>query len=204
MLNKMFTDSIIYSDQQIQNIYEITKKQSDSQHWNNHRKGRLTASKFKDIYTATKKLKNNDSAAYPDSLALAMGYTTPPQTWKMKHGINSEPHAKQKFKQFFKKTRQNPEVSDPGMTLFKSHLFISVSPDLEINCSCHGPGLVEIKRPATIIGKVPSAENNKHLETINEQPSLKKKAHITSKFKGNLQLQADNIATSLSFNSRVI
>ena len=61
MLNEMFTDSIIYSDKQIQNIYEITKKQSDSHRWTNHRKGRLTASKFKDIYTATKKLKNSDS-----------------------------------------------------------------------------------------------------------------------------------------------
>ena len=40
--------------------------------------------------------------AYPDILALVMGYTTPPQTWQMKHGINSEPHAKQTFKQFFK------------------------------------------------------------------------------------------------------
>ena len=56
ILNEMFTYSIIYSGEQIQNIYAITKKQSDSQHWNNHRNGRLTASKFKDIYTATKKL----------------------------------------------------------------------------------------------------------------------------------------------------
>ena len=31
-LNGMFTDSISDSDQQIQNIYEITKKQSGSQH----------------------------------------------------------------------------------------------------------------------------------------------------------------------------
>ena len=108
---------------------------------------------------------------YPDILALVMGYITPPQTWQMKHGINSEPHAK--FKQFFKKTHQNPKVSDPGMTVFKSHPFISVSPDLEINC-CHGLRLVEIKCPATIIGKVPSAENYKHLEIINEQPYLKK------------------------------
>ena len=111
--------------------------------------------------------------AYPDILALVMGYITPPQTWQMKHGINSEPHAKQKFKPFFKKTYQNPEVSDPGITVFKSHPFISVSPDLEINC-CHGLRLVEIKCPATIIGKVPSAENYKHLEIINEQPYLKK------------------------------
>ena len=100
MLNEMFTDSVIYSDKQIQDIYEITKKQSDSQHWTNNRRGRLTASKFKDTYTATKKLKNSDSMAYPDILALVMGYTTPPQTWQMKHGINSEPHAKQKFKVF--------------------------------------------------------------------------------------------------------
>ena len=202
----MFTDSIIYSDPQIQNIYEITKKkQSDSQHWTNYRKERLTASKFKDIYTATKKLKSSDSVAYPDIIALVMGYTTPPQTWQMKHGINSEPHAKQKFKPFFKKTYQNPEVSDPGITVFKSHPFISVSPDLEINCSFHGPGLVGIKCPATIIGKVQSTENYKHLEIINEQPYLKKKqAHITSKFKDNLQLQADNIVIFLSFHSRVI
>ena len=123
----MFTDSIIYSDQQIQNIYEITKKQSDRQHWANHRKGRLTASKFKDIYTATKKLKNGDSVAYSDILALVMEYETPPQTWQMEHGINSEPHDKQIFKQFFKKTHQNPEVSNLRMTVFKSHPFISVS-----------------------------------------------------------------------------
>ena len=98
MLNEMFTDSIICSDKQIQNIYEITKKQSESQLWTNHRKGRLTASKFKDICTATKKLKSSDSMAYPDIITLVMESATPPQTWQMKHGINSEPHVKQKFK----------------------------------------------------------------------------------------------------------
>ena len=94
MLNEMFTDSIICSDKQIQNIYRITKKkkktktktkqnkknQSDSQHWTSHRKGRLTASKLKDIYTATEKPKSSDSMTYLDILALVMGYTTPPQT----------------------------------------------------------------------------------------------------------------------------
>ena len=60
------------------------------------------------------------------------------------------------------------------MTRLKSHPFISVSSDLEINCSCHGLGLVEIKCPATFIGKVSSAENYKQLEIINEKPYLKK------------------------------
>ena len=88
--------------------------------------------------------------------------------------------------------------------MFKSHPFISVSPDLGINCSCHGPGLVEIKCAATFIGKVPSAENYKHLEIIHEQTYLKKQAHVTFKFKANFQLQADNIVISSSFHSRVI
>ena len=99
MLNEMFTDFIICSDKQIQNIYRITKKnknkktktktkqnkknQSDSQHWTNHRKGRLTASK-------TEKPKSSDSMTYLDILALVMGYTASPQTWQMKHRSNSE------------------------------------------------------------------------------------------------------------------
>ena len=60
------------------------------------------------------------------------------------------------------------------MTVFKFHPFISVSSDLEINCSGHGPELVEIKCSATFIGKVSSAENHKQLEIINEQLYLKK------------------------------
>ena len=94
MLNKTFTDSIVYSDQQIQNIDKVTKTQSERQHWTKHRKGQLIASKFKDIYTATKKFKNSDSTVYPDILALVMGYTSPLQTSQMKHGIDSELHAK--------------------------------------------------------------------------------------------------------------
>lgn len=37
-----------------------------------------------------------------------------------------------------------------------------------------GPGLLEIKLPATFIGKVPLVENYKHLEIINEQFYLKR------------------------------
>ena len=72
------------------------------------------------------------------------------------------------------------------MRVFKSHSFISVSPDLEINCSCHGPGLVEIKSPATFIGKVSSAESYKHLEIINEQPYLKKASPYYFQMQGQL------------------
>ena len=91
------------------------------------------------------------------------------------------------------------------MTVFKSHPFISVSSDLEISCSCHGPGLVEIKCPATFIGKVSSAENYKQLEIINEQLYLKKASPYYFQIQGQLAVtQAGNIVISLFFHSRFI
>ena len=72
------------------------------------------------------------------------------------------------------------------MTVFKFRPFISVSSDFEINSSCLGTGLVAIKCPATFIGKVPSAENYKHFEIINEQPYLKKSIPYYFQIQGQL------------------
>ena len=96
----------------------------------------------------------------------------------------------------FLKTHQNPEVSDPGMTVFKSHPFISVCPDLEINCSCHGP----VKMPSTFIGKVPSAENYKHLEMINEKPYLKKASPYYFQIQGRLAVTGRQYCDFLVFS----
>ena len=55
--------------------------------------------------------------------------------------------------------------NDPGMTVFEEYPYLSATPDMEINCNCHGADLVEIKCPATLFGKIPSIENyNKHIE----------------------------------------
>ena len=51
---------------------------------------------------------------------------------------------------------------------------ISVRPDLEVICSCHGPGLVEIKCPASVIGKVPCIENYHNLELSDGKIKLKR------------------------------
>ena len=50
MLNHVFTDSLLLSDDQIKRVYENTQAQSNSQEWFSQRCGRLTASKFKDIF----------------------------------------------------------------------------------------------------------------------------------------------------------
>ena len=64
--------------------------------------------------------------------------------------------------------------NDPGMTVFEEYPYLSATLDMEINCNCHGAGLVEIKCPATLIGKIPSIENySKHIEKDGNKLQLK-------------------------------
>ena len=187
MLNHVFTDSLLLSDDQIKRVYENTQAQSNSQEWFSQSCDRLTASKFKEIFNCAKRLKSHSDPQCPEELvAKIMGYIKPPQTWQMKHGINTEIHANEKYKQLVKKSHKNVKVKEPGMTVLQPYPFISVSPDLEVICSCHGPGLVEIKCPASLIGKVPSIENYHHLELSDGQIKLKRNSEYYFQIQGQM------------------
>ena len=41
-----------------------------------------------------------------------MGFTKPLQTWQMKHGINTEIHAKEKHRQVVRKSLKNIKVKE--------------------------------------------------------------------------------------------
>ena len=60
------------------------------------------------------------------------------------------------------------------MFVHKKLSFITATPDLEIECSCHGMGLVEIKCPSTVIGKIPDSTNYEHLENYQGNDRLKR------------------------------
>ena len=67
-------------------------------------------------------------------ISAIIGYEKSATTWQMKYGINSEIHAKTKYKPLTKNSHK-------GITYQISKL------------TCHGPGLVEIKCPASLIAK---------------------------------------------------
>ena len=91
MLNHISTDSLLLSHDQIKRVYENTQAQSNSQEWFSQRCSRLTASKFKEIFNCAKRLKSHSDPQCPEEIvARIMGHTKPPQTWQMKHGINTE------------------------------------------------------------------------------------------------------------------
>ena len=106
-------------------------------------------------------------------ISAIIGYEKSATTWQMKYGINSEIHAKTKYKSLTKNSHKGITYTDPGMTVFEDYPFLASTPDLEINCACHGPGLVEIKCPATLIAKTTNVDNYKHMEMCNDNIALK-------------------------------
>ena len=102
-----------------------------------------------------------------------MGYEKSVTTWQMKHGINNEIHAKSKYKSLTKKFQKGMTYTDPGAAVFEDYTCLAVTPHLEINCACHGPGLVEIKCPAILIAKTANVDNYKHIEMCNDNIALK-------------------------------
>ena len=110
-----------------------------------------------------------------------MGYSEFHPTWQMKHGINTDVHAKAKY-DFIQEEPFEVFIQRSIMTVMESHPFISASPDLEAQCQCHGPRLVEIKCPASIIGQVPSPQNYDHIEVVDDTLSLKRSNPYFSQF----------------------
>jgi len=55
----LFANSITITQKQIKNVYNATKQQSESQVWIDQRKGRITASKFYQVYTRMNTVQNN-------------------------------------------------------------------------------------------------------------------------------------------------
>ena len=133
-------------------------------------------------------MQKNISYLCPEYFITAiMGYEKPVVTWQMRHGINTEIHAKQIYKSLTRRFHKNMTYNDPGMTVFEEYPHLAATPDMEINCNCRGADLVEIKCPATLIGKIPSIENySKHIEKDGEKLKLKSTSPYYSQIQGQL------------------
>ena len=100
-----FVTSISMSNDEIKEIYDLTTSQANSEIWKKQRVGRLTTSKFKNIFTSSKRLQQDEEPECPPYLMESiMNYTNVQTTWQMKHGINTEVHAKAKCNELAKKT----------------------------------------------------------------------------------------------------
>ena len=179
--------SLLITGEQVKTIYSQTVAQSKTAFWQKQRHGRITAFKFKDISETVTRIKKSPTVECPEYLISAiMGYEKSVTTWQMKHGINTEKYAKTKYKSLTKKSHKGMTYIDPGMTIFEDYPCLAATPDLAINCACHGPGLVEIKCPATLIAKNSNVDNYKHIEMCNDNTVLKMTRPFYSQIQGQL------------------
>lgn len=106
-----------------------------------------------------------------------MGENKQNPTWQMKHGNSSERHAITRFKQMMRIKHRGIKFTNPGMTISLTEPYISVTPDLEIECTCCiGKGVCEVKCPPSVPeNKAPSAKTySRHLEKIGGQNKLRR------------------------------
>ena len=95
--------------------------------------------------TLTKKTDEN-----PHNLLRSLLYTKPLESEETKYGKSMEPHGFQNFISKNKRLHQSFNVSESGLDLIEENPFIQASPDSNIDCSCCGSELLEVKCSSSI------------------------------------------------------
>ena len=113
-------------------------------------KDRITASKFKD---ATNKISDNydiiNSEKSRTVIANVCGYYSRYESKATRWGLMNEHVARKLYIKLNKSNHRDFIVVEPGFYIDIDNPFIGASPDGLVNCSCHEPGLLEIKCPWT-------------------------------------------------------
>lgn len=170
----MFTNSLKIDKTKITIIEEATRNQSSSNIWYQQREGRITASKFHRVFTRMETIKSNSDAT-ADNLIKEMLQTKKFETFATRHGIATEPHAQTSVVKVLKEQGHKKVNSSHSGTIIDENIpYISASPDLMVECTCCGKGLVEIKCPYVIRDCKPTLENLPQLEKINDKVQLKR------------------------------
>ena len=110
----------------------------------------------------------------------------------LKYGRNMETVARDKYLSYFKKSRQNVSYRECGLFLYPPKPYLGASPDLLVECSCCGQGVLEIKCPYSLLNEVPAANNVPYLELRNGQTVLKKKHSYFAQIQGQMSVTERN------------
>lgn len=140
------------TSEEIEHIEQKTRGQHKNDNWHRLHKGRITASKFYQVFTKVqtikKKNRNNEVVDCTSILKSLLGHTcVNPNLKPLKHGRETEPVAVHCYLDAYKKCHENVAYSECGMFIDKSDIFLAATPDLLISCSCCGEGLLEVKCP---------------------------------------------------------
>ena len=151
--------------------------QASNKTWFEQRKGQINASNFYRVHTRIETIKSSEEGcADPQKLIESLlGIQAPPHSLHaLKYGQNMEKIAADKYLKSFEKQHQNVTYRECGLFVHQSKPFLSASPDLLVEGSCCGAGVLEIKCPYSILNEVPTAKNVPYLKIKDGRIILKK------------------------------
>lgn len=146
------------SKDDIETVETATRRQAANPSWRQSRIGRITASIFHEVNVKVKKLTKNKNVNFSDTLDKIFGNgPNLNHLPAIKYGIEMKVHAKTKYLEVLKTMHHKDiRVSECGLFLHSELCYIGATPDLLVECSCCGLGIVEMKCPHSISDKKPA------------------------------------------------
>ena len=151
--------SDVLTAEKIVEIEQATVGQAENPLWHALRKGRITASNFYKVKTKVESLRKagTNAVSAKKLVASLIGEHTPPKDLPaLKYGREMEAIAKAFYLEIFKKNHKDVEYSECGLFIHETKQFLGASPDLLVECSCCGKGILEVKCPFCIANDIPT------------------------------------------------
>ena len=105
-----------------------------------------------------------------------LGRSPPPENLPaLEYGRKMEAVAKQKYLEWFNENHRDTSYRECGLFIDKTKQYLGASPDLIVECSCCGKGVVEIKCPYSVVDESPTPGNLSYLIYSNGQVTLNNK-----------------------------
>lgn len=114
-----------------------TRTQRKSSSWFLHRKGRITASVFKEVCSSR--------MVKCSSLINKLFRPTIINAPAVQYGIENEDRAKEAVLSTLRGSHTGARLQDCGLMIPPKYPYLGCSPDATFHCECHPPALVEIK-----------------------------------------------------------
>ncbi|KAH9359924.1 hypothetical protein HPB48_021425 [Haemaphysalis longicornis] len=125
------------TEQDAKAIEQATCGQRSAPLWFSHRKGRVTASIFKDVCRS----KKARCTTLVNRIFNAKTINAP----AVQYGIANEAVAKERLLGYLEGLHSNARIEDCGLMINPKYPLLGCSPDGIFRCECHEPSLVEVK-----------------------------------------------------------
>ena len=121
--------------------------------------------------------KDDKNAVSAEKLVASLiGECAPPRDLPaLKYGSEIEPVAKAFYLETFKRNHKDVKYRECGLFIHETKQFLGASPDLLVECSCCGKGILEVKCPFCFANDIPTHLNLDYLVRINDEVTLKMK-----------------------------